>query len=213
MNDRITIIPAFDPLERESCIEQKFVFNAAKKDVLLDWLEFHFERDSSFYFGPIVTLYYDTPSLSLYGQVRNGDYLKTKVRLRWYQKHFPPEQRSVSCYMEIKQKCGTRRYKQRQPQTLEPGCLTGDIFSQPAILEAPYELAELHVFARNVLVPILLVEYERFRFIDPVSGSRISLDSRITCSRANSAYLADAPLAWATDVLEIKGDLDELPDH
>jgi hypothetical protein len=160
----------------------------------------------------VVSLYYDTPSLTLYRQVCDGEYIKTKVRLRWYQTHFPPEQQRATCYLEIKRKYGVRRQKQRQDVTFETRFLVGDLFSYPAILEAPNGVPEARATGRGLLVPILVVQYERFRFIDPCTGSRIALDTGIVCSRSNSAYLAGAaPVALGSDVLEVKGVLDALP--
>jgi VTC domain len=213
MYPQITIVPAPDPFESESCIEQKYVFDTANKDLLLEWLEFHLVRDPSFYFGPVVSLYYDTPSLSFYGQVCDGDFIKTKIRLRWYQTRFPPEQQSVTCYLEIKRKYGVRRHKQRQPLALETCSLSGDLFSHPAILEAPNGMPEARATGRGLLVPVVIVQYERFRFVDPRSGSRISLDTGVLCPAANAAYIVDAaPVVLETDVLEVKGVLDGLPD-
>lgn len=213
MYGQITIVPASDPCESESCIEQKYVFDTANKDLLLEWLEFHLVRDPAFYFGPVVSLYYDTRSLSFYGQVCDGDFIKTKVRLRWYQTHFPPEQQSVTCYLEVKRKFGVRRQKQRQQLALETRFLSGDLFSHPVILEAPNGMPEARALGRGILVPVLIVQYERFRFIDPGSGSRIALDTGIACSQTNSAYLTGAPpVTLGCDVLEVKGVLYALPD-
>jgi VTC domain len=213
MYDPIAIVPVFDPRDHESCIEQKFFFDTANKSLLLEWLDFHLVRDPVFYHGPVVSLYYDTPSLSFYGQVCDGDFIKSKIRLRWYQTQFPPEQRSVTCYLEIKRKYGARRQKQRQNVTLETRFVVGDLFSEPAILEAPNRMPEARALGQSILLPILVVHYERFRFIDPRSGSRISLDTGIVCSRANSAYLpGTAPVALGSDVIEVKGVLDGLPD-
>jgi hypothetical protein len=44
MYDPITIVPAFDPNDYESRIEQKFVFDTASKGLLLEWLDFHLAR-------------------------------------------------------------------------------------------------------------------------------------------------------------------------
>ncbi|HEY2921119.1 MAG TPA: VTC domain-containing protein [Candidatus Binatia bacterium] len=212
MHAQITIVPASDPFESESCIEQKFVFDTTNKDLLLEWLDFHLVRDPAFYFGPVVSLYYDTPSLSFYGQVCDGDFIKTKIRLRWYQTRFAPEQESVTCYLEIKRKYGARRQKQRQQLALETRFLSGDLFSHPAIVDAPNDMPEARATGGGLLVPVLIVQYERFRFVDPRSGARISLDTGVVCSGANAAYIADAaPLVLETDVLEVKGILDGLP--
>jgi hypothetical protein len=214
MNRQVTILPGLDPGgDDDSTIEQKFLFQPAAKDLLLDWLEFRFVRDPEHYHGPIISLYYDTPALRFFDEVRNGDYLKTKVRLRWYQTVFPPEQALADCFLEIKQKFGVRRYKRRQSLALEPSCLKGDLFTHPAIRAVPENMSRLILLARGIIVPVLIVEYERFRFIDPRTGSRIALDSGITCSRANSAYLSGmTPVTLPVGVVEVKGALDTLPD-
>lgn len=194
-------------------IEQKYLFDATRREVLLDWLECHVVRDPEFYSGAIVSLYYDTPALKCFDEVRNGDYLKTKIRLRYYQRNFAPEQRSVSCFLEIKRKVGSRRQKRRKNIHLDPRCFSGDLFSHPAIREAPDVLPEWRMFMRDLLVPLLVVDYQRYRFVEPHSGTRISLDTDIRCPRANSTYLAGtAPVHLAAGVLEVKGALDRLPD-
>ena len=212
MSGQVALLPQFDLEKDESSIEQKFLFDAGKKGLLLEWLEFHFLRDPEFYFNPIISLYYDTPGLRFYNEAINGDYFKNKVRLRWYQKVFSPEQQTVNCFLEIKRKFGARRSKRRQPLRLNPDCLRGDLFSHPAVLSAPDAMPELRLLARGMLMPLLVVEYERFRFFDPLSGSRIALDSRIVCSRVNPAHLhGPAPVGIAAGVLEVKGALDTLP--
>lgn len=214
MKPQVTILPGLDPGEDDdSTIEQKFLFQMAAKEVLLDWLEFRLVRDPEHYYGPILSLYYDTPALRFYNEVRNGDYLKTKVRLRWYEAVFSPEQEIADCFLEIKQKFGARRYKRRQPVALAPALLQGDLFSRRAILDMPEHMPRLILLARGILVPLLVVEYERFRFIDTRTGSRIALDSGISCSRVNSAHLpGTAPVALPVGVVEVKGALDTLPD-
>jgi hypothetical protein len=213
MSAHVTLVQPFDRDEAPGTIEQKFLFDSCKSALLLDWLEFHAVRDREFYFSPILSLYYDTPGLRLYQEVCNGDYLKTKIRLRWYQREFPAEQETVNCFLEIKRKFGARRYKRRQLLALGRGCLSGDLFSRGAILAVPEALPEVRLAAGGILVPILIVEYERFRFVDPRSGSRIALDIRIGCPRANAAYLPGAaPVHLSNGVLEVKGALDTLPE-
>jgi len=207
-----TFLRPLDFAENESGFEQKYLFDAIKTNLLLDWLDFHFVRDPEFFRSPILSLYYDTPSLRLYNEVCNGDYLKTKVRLRWYQNEIPPEQQTVACFLEIKRKFGTRRQKRRQPLTLDVRSLTGDLFSHPAILSVPDALPECRILARGALVPLLAVEYERFRFFDPHTSARIALDTRIGCARANPAYLfGPVPVELNSGVLEVKSALDAFP--
>ncbi|MGH7828210.1 MAG: VTC domain-containing protein [Candidatus Binatia bacterium] len=213
MEWRVATVPTFDETVDEGCIEQKFMFSAGKENLLLDWIEFHVVRDPEFYRSPIISLYYDTPSLDLYREASDGDYLKTKVRLRWYEAVFGPDQQSVNCYLEVKRKYGTLRNKQRKGVALYPNCLGGDLFSNESILEVPALLPELNYFVRGILVPLLVVQYDRYRFVDPQSGCRISLDTGIGCPRANPAYIsATTPLELASGVVEVKGSLETLPD-
>ena len=213
MSGQVSILPRLGLAQDDSIIEQKFLFDGTKPELLLDWLDFHFVRDVDYYFSPVISLYYDTPALSLYGEARNGDYLKTKVRLLWYQAAFAPEQQRVPCFVEIKMKIGGRRQKRRKLLTVDTRCLSGDLFSDRTIREAPDILPEWRLLVRGTLVPLLTVEYERFRFIEPRSGARVALDRRIRCSRANSLYLAGTPpIELACAVLEVKSSNGMLPD-
>lgn len=206
------LVPQLQWDEAQSVIEQKFLVHAASKDLLLDWLEFHALRDPRFHFSPVLSLYYDTPGLRFYQEVCDGDYVKTKVRLRWYEKPVLRRDERIDCYLEIKRKSGVRRYKRRQPLSLETRCLTGDVFSQADIVNAPEALPEIRSAARGVLVPILIVQYERYRYVEPRSGARIALDVGIGCSRANPAYvMGPPPVHLAPAVLEVKSRMDSLP--
>jgi len=209
---QITKVPSLDDLAGGRDIEQKFLFAGGKKELLLNWLEFHLLRDPTFYFGPIFSLYYDTPALDLYRDVRDGNYVKTKVRLRWYQNVFATGRENVTCYLEVKRKLGILRRKQRQRIELATAELRGDVFSETAIADLPAVLPELKYWVRGPLVPVLIVEYERYRFIDPESGARVALDTGVACRRANAAYLSpNFPMRLHCGVLEVKGALETLP--
>jgi hypothetical protein len=193
--------------------EQKFLFGAGKKQLLLDWLQFHLARNPGLFAGPVLSLYYDTPALALLHEVRNGDYLKNKVRLRWYQSNFPDGAQTVTAYLEIKRKCGTVRAKQRAAVELPVAALRDRPFEDREIAALPARFAELHCMMRAPLVPALIIEYQRYRFVDAKSGARISLDVDIRCRRVNPALLpVSAPVELGCGVLEIKGKSDTLPD-
>ncbi|MHC4706353.1 MAG: VTC domain-containing protein [Planctomycetota bacterium] len=192
----------------QGSIEQKFVFVNQEKGLILDWLEYCYIRDPNFPFGPISSVYYDTPSLYFYQEKRNSDYLKAKIRLRWYANlqasdpDFP-----VKCYLEAKRKYGAIRRKERVELLISSGRLaTHDLFSDEEILDLSSRVYELGVFPPGTLVPILLIQYNRYRFIDPRSGSRIALDTDIQCMCANPQYFAGLPpISLGMGVLEIKG--------
>jgi hypothetical protein len=213
MSWRVATVATLDEMVDGGSIEQKFLFAGGRKQVLLDWLQFQLVREPGFYFGPILSLYYDTPSFDHYRQVRSGDYLKTKLRLRWYQATFEAPDQIVNCYLELKRKCGSIRDKQRAAVKLAAGCLVGELFSDPVIASLPARFPEVQSVVRGILLPVLVVEYQRHRFIDPQTGCRVSLDTSIACRRANAALLpAAAPVALDCGVLEVKGKRDSLPD-
>jgi len=209
---QVAPLPGLDDFVARGDIEQKFIFCGTDKNILLDWLEVYALRDPQFYRSPVLSLYYDTPALDFYHEARNGDYLKTKVRLRWYQDEFVSADQPIDCFFEIKRKCGALRHKQRRSLTLTAAQLSGDLFSAAPVADLPSALGGLGGLNRGILVPILVVDYQRCRFIDAASGARIALDTAIGCRRVNADYLCGAPPIESTfGVLEIKARAAELP--
>jgi hypothetical protein len=191
----------------DECIEQKYIFVAQEQDGVLEWLSHCLVPDSQFYCGSIFSIYYDTPDLDLYYEKRNSDYLKAKVRLRWYSdsSRSTPEDK-VTCYLELKRKYGVLRQKNRIAFSLNSRTLTDDPFSEEQIATAPLRIHELLYSPPGMLVPILLIQYKRYRFVDPQTGSRIALDSDIQCAHVNSRYIVGfPPVHLDVGVLEIKG--------
>ncbi len=188
-------------------IEQKYIFVAQQKEMILDWLQYCYIRDPAFYFGTISSLYYDTPTLSLYDEKRNSDYLKSKVRLRWYENLQESNQAfDVKCYLEIKRKYGTVRQKERMELVISSKKLVIDPFSDEEILSLPARVYELGYFPTGILVPMLLIQYNRYRFVDAQSGARIALDTEICCTHVNATYVSGLPPVYlGAGVLEIKG--------
>ena len=188
-------------------IEQKYIFIAPQQNVILDWLNYCCIRDPKFPLAFISSIYFDTPTLDLYREKRNGDYLKCKVRLRWYtdlQDSAPDSQ--IKCYLEIKRKYGSIRQKDRIELTMPSRSLHHNTFSDDAIVSLPSRVYDLLYFPRSILVPTLLIQYTRYRFLDPHTHSRIALDTDICCPSANSAYFpALLPVHLGIAVLEIKG--------
>ena len=68
-------------------------------------------RDPEFPAAVVWTIYYDTPALVSLGEKINSDYLKRKIRVRWYS---DLEGRvSGPAFVEAKLRMGTRRSKVR----------------------------------------------------------------------------------------------------
>ena len=62
------------------------------------------------------------------------------------------------------------------------------------------------------LLPVLVLSYQRRRWLEPSSGSRISLDTRIQVDRAHPLLLsAERDVQLDDAILEVKGEHNELP--
>lgn len=198
--------------ELSSRVERKYTFSRVAAPSILAWLEHSCLPDPAYPRGTIWTVYYDTPGLAAYREKRDGDYLKRKLRLRWYS---PPDAARpdgpVTCYLEVKRREGATSRKSRVALPL----------LAPLLAACPPKWAELDLVpARHpelaggepLLVAMVLLRYERRRFVDPASGARVSLDTDIRCDGANEAHLvAFAPVTLGEGVLEVKARQRELP--
>ncbi len=194
-------------------IEQKYNYVKQETGFLLDWLEHILVRDPKYYFGTIFSIYYDTPGLNFYYEKRNSDYLKTKLRLRWYTdlNTVSPDE-FITCFLELKQKTGTTRKKQRKKLILASENLKLNPFSQKEILDLPYISDDFNYHINDILVPMAIIQYKRYRFVDPLSGSRVSLDFDISCPAINTQFVhGNTPVHLDSGVLEVKGSGLHLP--
>jgi hypothetical protein len=184
-------------------LERKYVFAAGQGELLGAWLSAILIPDPTFSVGCVTSLYFDTPAWDFYDQKRNSDFLKTKVRLRWYEGAVE-EWESVPCFMEVKKKVGALRTKLRARVEFPRRVLNHSLFTDAAVRDAPV-LADPS-FQGQPLVPLVQVQYERRRFIDPITGARVALDTGIRCLKANPAFLPQTgPVLLSVGVLETKG--------
>lgn len=158
--------------------------------------------------GWVVSVYYDTPTWRLLREKVNSDYLKTKVRLRYYEDD-DGHPLGTQAFLEAKQKVGSQRGKIRIPLSREdlPERLDGR-----AMRALPELLRRRGVALPAPLLPAFAVRYFRSRWVDPRSGSRVCLDRDIRVPAVNRAMLprTRAGTLDAT-VLEVKGGGTSLP--
>lgn len=194
-------------------IEQKFVFVNPQKDMILEWVEHACARDGKYYIGVVSSLYFDTPGLEHYLEKRNSDYVKSKIRLRWYEDvERAGEAFDVTCFVEMKRKHGVSRQKERSEILIDSHRLRDNPFDDEKILEIPNRVFDLDYIPPGILVPMLLIQYDRHRYVDPESGSRIAVDTNIRCTRTNAAYVPGVPpVHLEAGVLEVKGPDTGLP--
>ena len=196
-------------------IECKYVFSPPQEGFLLSWLDRSLVRDPRFPSGTVSSIYYDTSDLKFYHESRYGYYRRTKARLRWYdevEKASPDD--LITSYLEIKRKRGRLRRKERGAIRVEAYKLADDPFTDVTILGFGRRFQKAAPQPGQIFVPVALIQYQRRRFFDPGTGSRVSLDTRIEGTRRNPAYLPSlvGSTTVSAGVLEIKGHSDVLPD-
>lgn len=217
MTARPALPARFDPGGSDTSVEQKYVFAGMYADLLNSWLTTHCDLDPEFPLGTISSLYYDTPSLQFLEEKRNSDYLKTKVRLRWYDAYdeswtdSAPDE--VRCFLEVKSKIGSLRTKTRAALSMPRRILLENPYLPDEIAELPRRSGMDIPDLPAALLPMLFIQYERARFVDSVTGCRIALDTRIRAVSAHPHYVpARFPVGLSVGVLEVKGAEREFPE-
>jgi hypothetical protein len=197
--------------DRFKRVEQKYLFPAGYTDLMRTWLEHACVPDPRYPTGAVSSIYFDTPELFHYRESRNGEFLRTKVRLRWYD---GPSGDSLSadqtadtrCFLEVKAKRGALSEKKRIEVALPAGTLLDEPFSSDRVLDLPARAVELGFHLSGIMVPVLIVRYERRRYLDIASGSTLVLDTGIRCTEVNEAVLRGlTPVHLDVGVLEVKG--------
>ncbi len=155
-------------------------------------------------------MYYDTPALISLGEKINSDYLKRKIRVRWYSA--TDGRVSGPAFVEAKLRLGTRRSKVRIQLPYPADEIAHWDLQDPRLLRFPLLLREQGVLHQASWQPMMLIRYRRDRFIEPLTHSRVSLDADISGPAANPRFISAPNLSpLATAVLEVKGSGDELP--
>jgi hypothetical protein len=169
------------PETPDSGFELKLVVEARLAELVASRLAALFAADPRHPRNTVASLYLDDRALSSLGQARDGALAKRKVRLRWYESE-PGRPLGEPAVLEVKRRFGARRRKERYETSLAARPLAALAGALPARRElAPDEL--LRALPGDVaaveLEPALLVRYDRRRFVDPASGSRLALDRGI----------------------------------
>ncbi len=171
-------------------IELKYLVDWSQRDAILRaWSPFlvraPFTNEHGIY--PIMSLYYDSPSLLFYDEKLEGEMLRNKVRLRGYGYQWSE---LSPVFLEIKRKIDSRVIKFRRkfdayhPELLRPQ--TWDLGSGPdadqlALLVARYRLR-----------PAVQILYQREAYESPFFPSlRIAFDSRLVALHPNQEATPD----------------------
>jgi hypothetical protein len=190
--------------------ELKYTLPASRVHLARHRLEILCRRDPKYPAAIVWTMYYDTPALVSLGEKINSEYLKRKIRVRWYS---DIEGRpSEPAFVEAKLRIGTRRSKVREKLPVPAEDLAHWDLQDSRLLPFPSLLRQHGILHHESWQPMMVIRYRRDRFIEPLTRSRVSLDADICAVAANPRFLSApdrSPLTTA--VLEVKGDGDELP--
>jgi VTC domain-containing protein len=196
-----------DQLEREL----KFVLPAAQGLLARSLLQSVCRPDVEYPAATLSTIYFDTPDLRFLGEKIDSDYLKTKVRLRWYAPVGGHDD-LARAFLEIKMRIGDRRRKVRVQTPLTAATLTDLSLDRPELEEVMALARPLGIPLPARLLPVVLLRYDRYRFVEPMSSSRISIDLNISAPRGSHRLVRDAaPVTLPHAVLEVKGAGTDLP--
>ena len=201
---------AANPAESAGERELKFTVPAGRVHLARRRLESLCRRDPEFPSAIVWTIYYDTPALVSLGEKLNSDYLKRKIRVRWYSDL--DGRVTGPAFVEAKMRVGTRRSKARARLPCPAEEVASWELEDPRLLRIPLLLKDQGILGQDAWQPMMLIRYRRDRFIEPLSHSRVSLDADIAAASVNTRFVSAADLSpIATAVLEVKGAGDELP--
>lgn len=193
--------------------ERKFFVPPAKMPFARSLLSHICLRDGKYPRGIINSLYFDTPDLDHFQKSDDGNYERNKIRIRWYDN--PSDQQAdVPVYLELKSKKVFASRKQRK-KILVPSERLNRIRANNTIINGNMISATLSAFgyfSDKHLLPVILIAYERFRFTEILTGTRVSFDWRINSSlTVQSLGHRRASLMLEGGIIEIKGPSMEIP--
>lgn len=197
-------------------LERKFYLPPARVDLAYGLLRHTCLMDRDYASEQINSLYFDTPDLDQHERSCSGDFRKDKIRIRWYGRDGEPEA-TRAAFLELKSREGFASTKQRleiqvPAEDLAPARL-GKGIVPPSLLADT--LASFGHFLSEPIIPVVRISYWRYRFVEVMTGQRVSLDCHI---RSTMVMIAagwcngEKELEIPGAVLEIKGDAVELPD-
>jgi hypothetical protein len=209
MSESAVMTAGVEPLRLER--ELKFLLPAARAQLARSLVEAVCQPDAEYPAATLFTIYFDTPELRFLADKVDSDYLKTKLRLRWYAP-IGGSGGSETSFLEIKQRIGDRRVKTRVQTPLAAAALADMPLDDPALVEVVELARPLGIPLPPRLLPVLLIRYDRYRYVERSSGSRISIDMNIGAPRGSHRVVRDAaPAVLPYAVLEVKGSGTDLP--
>jgi hypothetical protein len=193
--------------------ELKFVVPNHHLGPILDFVNLSCRADGVYPAGIVSSIYFDSLRWDALNEKVNSDYIKTKFRLRWYRDPASGAYSDAS-FAESKHRIGCRRIKSRVTTDLAPEKLDRMPLEDASLTAVPGMLRRDGIATGAHLFPSILIRYTRHRYVDPLTGARISIDSGISSPRINRHMLPRGTgngAALSHAVIEVKSPLDALP--
>jgi hypothetical protein len=191
--------------------EIKYTISNHRSQQVIRWLSNRCQVVQTYHAQTVSSIYYDTLSWKSLNEKVNSDFLKTKVRLRWYsdidyQRHFEPS------FAEAKFRIGIKRKKVRIPTPFSGTSIANAALHDAIILKIPPLLESNNIVLRENYFPAYQISYKRVRYKEPFTDTTVCFDYDIRASRTNTFMLPYSyPFTLQTAVLELKGDVNEMP--
>jgi VTC domain-containing protein len=165
--------------------EIKYLVPASNAPALVAWTSSVCLRDEKHPPATVHTVYYDTPRLSLLLEKVDSDFLKTKVRVRWYADR--EGRPSEALFVEAKFRVGGRRRKVRHRLVVPAADAAHRPLHDRAWSEWLDPLRADVPYLPPGLAPMLGVRYVRHRFTEGADGARVTIDEGIGLDRVNTS--------------------------
>jgi len=191
--------------------ELKFILSPHHMSAALSWISHACRPDPVHPRGIVSSIYFDTRELACLREKVNSDYLKTKFRVRWYRDPETGEWGSQS-FAEIKFRIGYLRTKRRLPTSYTGERLAALDLEDHKIDRLASLFRSMGVLSYPALVPTLLIQYERHRFVERSTGARVCLDRHVQVPKLNRRIVPrTGPFTLLPAVVEVKGAGPEVP--
>ena len=183
------------PIERDLINERKLTGTALVLGHVRSVLEVYCAADDWYAAGTVNSIYFDTPGLSAYRETENGDNVKSKVRLRWY--GTPSElPAAVPAFIEVKDRFGGARRKSHQEIIVPRNLLLDAPFNGWEFADFFFDCSDrLGLPLSRELIPVCCISYNRRRYFDTPTRSRVAIDWDIRAERFNRTLFP-----WAVPV-------------
>jgi hypothetical protein len=195
--------------DRAVVCERKFVAPAPAQELARQILAHHCLPDPGYPEGLIESIYFDTPQLSAFWEKANGDTFKRKIRVRWYpktdqavQSRRQAQSSTIQAFFEIKDRLGAARAKQHCGFPMAGELLQDAPLNAPELMRAIRRQAQaMGVVMGPVFMPTVAIRYHRSRYVCPVTGTRVSLDTGLVSDRSNTDLLPDGPARFSAQIV------------